>query len=181
MKWSRGKLEERVSFLLANRKKIHIVFKSVKGSGLMKLHDTYTLIRERNITTKLLEDQPLKVQAIKLLKAMKKREFVKGFSSNRANIELKDGHKEILTHLKGVYAGRNLNGFFVTIKNNHKVPILIGYKKIRVGRPDLAVISYVKKRKLDPSEYAQLFIVTKKAARHRQIFIPYYFVTGGAP
>ncbi len=171
VEWASGKSTEQVSFLLANHKKVKIIFKYIKNPGPMKIHDSYKLVKGRIFKKENIKND--KLLAIALLKSMKKHEFINGFTPNVANIELKDGVVDVRAYLKGVYAGRTLNGFLVSIRNDSKRSVEVDHRRLKVGRPDQSIISYIDKKRIEPQEYANLYIVAKKPSRHDQIFIKY--------
>ena len=159
--WKGARTYESVIFLLANRKKLTINFIYTPESDGINFHKSYELIAKSTFNRKKIERIPIDIQARLLLKAMKKREALKGFSPNRANRELKDGYEDIVTVLKGVQAGRSLNGFFIKVTNNSDKKIIIDYKNIKIHRPDLAIISFVDKKSLKQRESTHLISLLK--------------------
>lgn len=164
--------EETISFVLANKTRVKVKFKTVKANSPEFSDDFFDFRPISNLAQQNHTNQAVEINSIDLLRSMYNEEKVSGYSIFDLKRTIKDGHKDIITTLQRLYTGRQHNGYVVKIQNKKNTSIFINNERLHVGRPDLGEASSINKAILAPSESTMLYIVAKSHTTHNDIIIP---------
>ena len=164
--------EETISFVLIDKTRVKVRFKTAKANSPELKDDFFDFRPISDLAQQDYTGKAMEINSVDLLKAMYNQEKVGGYSIFDLKRTIKDGHKDVITTLQRLYTGRQHNGYVLKIQNKKSTSIFINNERLHVGRPDLGEASSISKEVLAPSESTLAYIVAKAHTTHNDIIIP---------
>lgn len=181
----RAKGKNSVSFILSDGTTIRTKLKIVSPNTLEKTANLYEF-KSKEVLINSPEEKFAagNFSELDLLKAMIRGDLVSGYRVRKVRRSIYTGHKGIKVILLRVYTGDKFNGYIFRLENvSKKSQYQIDIRKLRLGNPDLAVLSQIDDSLLSPAkkgkEFTYLRVVAKSTSIYNDIVLPVIYIKGG--
>ena len=163
----------KVRFFLENNKVVRVLFKTFKNESGSFLEMSYHLKAKPYVNT----SKAPPIRELELLRAMVRNNIVSNYKKKTYNKKMKSGHLGVTSKLVHIYEGENLNGYVFKLTNQLRHNrVKIDVRRIRVGKPNLALISQSDQQYIYPKskgiQSTYVRIVAKPSSYYRNIKLP---------
>ena len=174
-----------VSFILSDGSTVRTRLKTVSTNIPESTSDLYQFKpQDFQINSKEQETVAGHFSELDLLKAMIRGDLVSGYRMRKLKKSIYTGLKGVYAVLIRVYTGNRFNGYVFILENvAKKGKYHIDVRRLRLGNPDMAVLSQIDNSTIYPKKkgknFTYLRIVAKSTSIYNDIVLPVAYVKGG--
>ena len=164
----------KVSFILANGAVVSTQMVILSKAVPEQTDSFYDFLPKKHLIEPAKNTKGSQVSDLDLMKAMIRWDHVLGYKSRSLSRRISTGIKGVRARLVRIYTGPKYNGYVFKVRNHSKESYTIDLTSLTLGRPDMALLSQVDHKELNPEQKASTFlrIVAKPTSVYYNLSLP---------
>lgn len=165
-----------VVFILADNETLRV--RLISGDEKPGADTFFEFSSKQSANTQFMPNQePQEASKVELMRAMILGDRISGFQVRTVDKTVSTGIAGIETKMVKIYEGPEFNGYVFVFKNaTPDKTYTVDIRRLRIGRPNLALLASIDEKTLSPDKSAQLTLIAKPLSFLTPITLPVGFV-----